>query len=347
MKLQKANIATRMIKVLAVCFIMSLSAFGGTAAADDASFDAEVVKAKYSIRDYVYQPLPESGYNYFKIAENAYFVHDDFENMVFFVTEEGVVVYDAKPDVTPFLLKVIAEVTDKPITHVIYSHHHRDHAEGMYLFPESATIIGNDETARFLKIANDPKRPIPDIVWKGSYVLETGGLRLELKDLERNWHSQSDTIAYAPQQKILLAIDTFHADAAPWIHFGESSDPMFAFQLPQILLDSYNFEFMVTGHERIVATRAHLELYKELVEDMKKIVIEVAQSRPFHAMVKETQARYSDGAEHWVYKETIMNAAEMCAAKFNERWAGRVRNVQLNSVENFQMMFMQLAILNP
>nr|WP_232349056.1 MBL fold metallo-hydrolase [Neptunomonas qingdaonensis] len=268
--------------------------------------------------------------------------------MVFFVTEEGVVVYDAKPDVSPFLLEAISEVTDKPITHVIYSHHHRDHAQGMSLFPKTAKIIANDETAKFLKIANDPKRPMPDIVWKDSYVLETGGLRLEFKDFDRNWHSQSDSIVYAPQQKILLATDTFHADAAPWIHFGESTDPMMTWMLPEIVLNEYpDFELIINGHERIVPTRAHWETYKELIEDMKKIVFEVAKSPAFQAMAKETAQRYADGSEHAIYKETIMTAASMCAEKFNEKWAGRVRNVRLNSVENFQMMFIQLVILNP
>ncbi|MBG57828.1 MAG: hypothetical protein CMK46_06010 [Porticoccus sp.] len=348
MKLLHDYLPTPLLNLLSASVIITCCSFSGVAQAAQSTFDTEAVKARYSVRDYVYAPMPERGYNYFEIAKDTYFVHDEFEHMVFFVTEEGVVVYDAKPDVSPFVLKVIPEVTDKPITHVIYSHHHRDHAQGMYLFPETATIIGNDETEKFLKIANDPKRPMPEIVWKDSYVLETGGLRLEFKDYDRNWHSQSDSVAYAPRQKILLATDTFHADAAPWIHFGEATDPMMTWMLPQILLDEYpDFEFIINGHERIVPTREHWKLYKELIDDMKKIVFEVAKSREIHAMADETAKRYSDGSEHWVYKETIMTAARMCAQKFNKRWVGRVRNVRLNSVENFQMMFMQLITLNP
>lgn len=333
------------LNALSVCCIVFLCTSSGVAA--QRTFDVEDVKAKYSLRDYVYAPLPERGYNYFKIAENTYFVHDDFENMVFFVTEEGVVVYDAKPDVTRYLLKVIPEVTDKPITHVIYSHHHRDHAEGMHLFPESAIVIANDETATFLEIANDPKRPKPDIVWKNSYVLETGGLRLEFKDFNRNWHSQSDSIMYAPQQKILFAIDMFHPDAAPWIHFGESTDPMFAFMLPELLLSTYNFDFVITGHERIVGTHAHMEQYKELIGDMQKTLFNIVKSPKFHTAAKETASRYAEGAEHWIYKETLMTASKMCADQFIESWGGRVRNVRLNAVENCQTMFMHLIILDP
>lgn len=346
MNLSRGSLTVHAINALGLCIITIFITASGVLAAQ-ATFDVEAVKAKYSIRDYVYQELPERGYNYFKIAENAYFVHDDFENMVFFVTQEGVVVYDAKPDVTPFLLKVIPQVTDKPITHVIYSHHHRDHAEGMHLFPESATIIANSETAQFLKWANDPKRPLPDIVWENSYVLETGGLRLEFKDLERNWHSQTDSIMYAPQQKLLFAIDMFHPDAAPWIHWGESTDPMFAFMLPEKLLNGYDFEFVITGHERIVGTRAHMETYKELIEDMKQSIFDIAKSETFHKGYGETMSRYSAGAEHWIYKEFIMTASNACADQFIDNWTGRVRNVRLNAVENCQTMFMHLIILDP
>ncbi len=124
---------SQILSVLIVCFFMLLFTVpNGVASNSQSAFDVEAVKEEYSIRDYVYVPLPERGYHYFKIAENAYFVHDEFEHIVFFVTEEGVVVYDPKPDVTPFLLEVIPEVTNKPITHVIYSHHHRDHSQSHF-----------------------------------------------------------------------------------------------------------------------------------------------------------------------------------------------------------------------
>lgn len=346
MKLLKDSLTACGLNLQGVCFILILFTLSGVAAAQSA-FDVQAVKAKYSSRDYVYKPLPERGYNYFKIAENAYFVHDDFEHMVFFVTEKGVVVYDPKPDVSPFVLKVIPEVTNKPITHVIYSHHHRDHSQGAYLFPESAELIANERTAKFLAVAKDPKRPMPDTTWSDSYVLETGGLRLEFKDLGRNWHSQDDTIMYAPQQKILFATDMFHADAAPWIHFGESSDPAFAFMLPGMLLDTYDFEFVIAGHERIVPTHAHMETYKALIEDMQKIIFEVVKSPAFQTAAKETASRYTAGSEHWGYKETIMTASNMCANKVIENWEGRVRNIRLNAVENCQTMFIHQIILDP
>lgn len=310
-------------------------------------FDVEAVKSKYSTRDYAYSALPERGYDYYQIAENAWFVHDSFENMVFFETDDGVVVYDPKPDVSPFVLEVIPQVTDKPITHVIYSHHHRDHSQGAHLFPEEAISIAEKETADLLAAAQDPLRPQPDFVFEDEYVLETGGFRLELKDLDRNWHSQSDMIAWAPEQKILFAVDMFHPDAAPWIHWGESTDPWFAFSLPDLLLKTYDFNFVVTGHERFAGTQEHMQTYKAFIGDMKQTLMGIVQSDWYHAVMMETERRFDESAAHFNYKHGIMTGANACATHMIEKWAGKIRNVELNMVENCQTMFMHLVVLDP
>ena len=310
-------------------------------------FDYEATKAQYSTRDYVHSKLPERGYNYYKVAENAWFVHNSFENMVFFETDEGVVVVDPKPFVSVHVLEVIPQVTEKPVTHVVYSHHHRDHSQGAYLFPESATLIAHEKTAEFIASADDPKRPAPDVVWEGSYTLETGGFTLEMRDLGRNWHSQQDVIMFAPEEKILFAIDMFHPDAAPWIHWGESSDPMFAFALPGMLLDEYDFNFVIVGHERIAGTPEHMQTYKELIDDMQQIIFGIAQSDWFQAAGKERERRYDESARHFLYKDGLMAASKACGQEVIERWSGRLRNVSLNAVENCQTMFVHLIILDP
>jgi len=322
-------------------------ALTSTLATAQETFDYEKTKSMYSVRDYALSELPERGYNYYQVADNAWFVHDDFENMVFFVTDDGVVVIDPKPDVSPFVLEVIPEVTDKPITHVIYSHHHRDHSQGAHLFPEQAILIAEKDTADRLAAAADPMRPLPDFVFEDDYVLETGGLRLELKDLGFNWHSQDDMIIWAPEQKILFAVDMFHPDAAPWIHFGESSDPWSAFGLPEMLMENYDFNFVIVGHERIVGTPEHMQTYKTFVDDMMKTIGEIGKSPWFMATVKETTEHYEPTAMHYVYKDTVMAVANACAAQMIQKWKGKVRNASLNMIENCQTMTIHVLFLDP
>jgi len=313
----------------------------------DAQIKEEVL-AKYSTRDYVFTPLPARGYNYFQVAQNAYFVHNDFDNMIFFVTKIGVVVVDPKPALSQTVIKVIKEITDKPITHVVYSHHHRDHSQGAHFFPESAQLIAHKKVAEFMAIANDPKRPPPDFTWTDSYTLKTGGFTLEMKDLGRNWHSQQDVLMYAPQEKILITIDMFHPDAAPWIHFGESADPMFAFGLPDLLLKTYDFNFVVVGHEKIIGTRAHMEKYRDLLVDMQKILLEVVQSPTYKHLSEQTEGRFTEYEVHYKYKAGIESAIELCAQKLiDSEWSTKLRNIELNAAENFQTMFMHIIVLDP
>jgi glyoxylase-like metal-dependent hydrolase (beta-lactamase superfamily II) len=55
-------------------------------------------------------------------------------------------------------LKPIAEVTDKPVTHVIYSHDHTDTIGAAYLFPKSAVYIGAKEDRGLRKILSPKQR---------------------------------------------------------------------------------------------------------------------------------------------------------------------------------------------
>ena len=80
---------------------------------------------------------------------------------MFLTTGEGVIVVDAPPSIGENLLKAIAEVTEEPITHVVYSHSHADHIAAAGMFPEGAVYIAHEETAAQLGRINGPDRPFP------------------------------------------------------------------------------------------------------------------------------------------------------------------------------------------
>ena len=90
--------------------------------------------------------IPEKGYLVEEIGDNLYWVTDGSYNAMFLVTDEGVVAVDAPPSIGQNYLKAIAEVTDKPITHVIYSHAHLDHIGAAGIFPQNATYICHQAT---------------------------------------------------------------------------------------------------------------------------------------------------------------------------------------------------------
>jgi alkyl sulfatase BDS1-like metallo-beta-lactamase superfamily hydrolase len=88
-------------------------------------------------------PIPAKGYLVQQIRDHLYWVTDGSYNTVFLVTDKGVVAVDAPPSIGKNYLKAIAEVTDKPVAYVIYSHAHLDHIGAAGIFPKTATFYSS------------------------------------------------------------------------------------------------------------------------------------------------------------------------------------------------------------
>ena len=102
-------------------------------------------------------PLPPStlrnldygakGYVLERIANGVYAIYDSaFYVSMFAVTKKGVVFMDCPITTGDKALAALAEVTKKPVTHVIYSHSHRDHICGCHVFTKfKPKFIGTKE----------------------------------------------------------------------------------------------------------------------------------------------------------------------------------------------------------
>ena len=78
---------------------------------------------------------PAKGYFVEEINDGVYWVTEGTYQVMFVTTGEGVIVADAPPSIGANILNAIAEVTDEPITHVIYSHSHADHISAAGIYP--------------------------------------------------------------------------------------------------------------------------------------------------------------------------------------------------------------------
>jgi glyoxylase-like metal-dependent hydrolase (beta-lactamase superfamily II) len=124
--------------------------------------------------------IPPKGYLVEERCDHSYWVTDGSYNTMFLVTDKGVVAVDAPPSLGQKYLRAIAEVTDKPVNYMIYSHAHIDHIGAAGLFPKNVTIIAQDETARELQSAKAVAKnvtmvpPLPTITFSKNYTLEIG-----------------------------------------------------------------------------------------------------------------------------------------------------------------------------
>ena len=87
---------------------------------------------------------PTKGYFAEEIRDGLYWATDGIYQVMFLTTGEGVIVVDAPMSIGGNLLKAISEVTNEPVTHVIYSHYHRDHIGAASIYPSDAAIIAHE-----------------------------------------------------------------------------------------------------------------------------------------------------------------------------------------------------------
>ena len=225
--------------------------------------------------------IPEEGYLVKEIRDNLYWVTDGSYNTIFLVTDEGVVAVDAPPSIGQNYLKAIAEVTDKPITHVIYSHAHLDHIGAAGIFPKNATYIAHQDTSAELKRAmsltkNDSTiPPVPTITFPNNYTLQIGNQTLELSggclvcDYDDN-HMPGNTFIYAPNQKTLMLVDVVFPGWVPFVYLAITEDVAGFIKAHDIVLNNYDFDTFVGGHLTRLGIRDDVITQQEFVSDLRK-----------------------------------------------------------------------------
>jgi len=111
-------------------------------------------------------------------------------NSSFIVNDDDVIVVDdhVSPAAAWVLLEEIKAVTNKPVTTVINTHFHFDHAHGNQIFDSKVTIIGHEFTRQML-LSNSIGMPL--------YKNYVGGLPGQIDDLKKRLAAESDATTQA------------------------------------------------------------------------------------------------------------------------------------------------------
>jgi glyoxylase-like metal-dependent hydrolase (beta-lactamase superfamily II) len=209
---------------------------------------------------------PAKGYRVQTIGEGVHWITDGAYSTMFLVGTDGVIACDAPPTLGTNYLKAIAEVTDKPVTHLVYSHEHVDHIAGAQLFANNVTVIAHRHTAELLASRKDPRRRLPSITFDDTYTLDIGGQRLELAYKGIN-HSIDNIFIFAPRQKTLMIVDVVYPGFMPYKNLGIAVDiPGFVDAHRHIL--AYDFTTLVAGHVDRPGSREDVAIQVQLIKDL-------------------------------------------------------------------------------
>lgn len=271
--------------------------------------------------------LNDKGYYVGRVERNLYWVTDAIYQMAFLTTKDGVVLFDAPPTIGGNIQRAVDEVaaangvTNK-VTHIIYSHHHADHAGASSLFGKNVTRISHEETKRLLIRDNDPARPIPDETFEEKKTLKIGGERIELAWLGAN-HTPDNIYIHLPDHETLILIDIVNIGWAPFGIVNLSENIPGYVEAPSKAL-AYPWKHFIGGHLGKLGTRDDVTLHQQYMADLSaSIKTEIAKADPTSYFQKY-------GQNYWaIFKGYLDEITEKAAAPVIAKYTGKLAAVDV------------------
>lgn len=212
-----------------------------------------------------------------RLTPRTYWVQSQYYGTIFYVGDNGVLLFDPLEGRGEQIRSAIAEVTALPVTAMGYSHDHADHIGDAKSFADAAAqagvrlrVIASAATAAkmaFLKSAL-PK-PTETVAWpRGSFKFE--GLTVELHGFERAAHADDHGVWLLVSEGVAHLPDLVNPDQPPfWAFAGSENFAYYEANLEE--LASLDWTFLSGGHGNIGA-RADLDFYRMFLADLKQAV---------------------------------------------------------------------------
>jgi glyoxylase-like metal-dependent hydrolase (beta-lactamase superfamily II) len=213
----------------------------------------------------------EQGYYVGRVEGNLYWITDGAYQSAFLTTCEGVVLFDAPPSIGHNIQRAVDEIAaangvSNEVTHLIYSHHHADHAGASSLFGRNIARVGHEETRRLLLRDDDPARPAPEETFQDRCTLEIGGERIDLAWHGSN-HSPDNIFIHLPDHDALMLVDVVSPGWAPVCQGGLAEDVPGYMEAPATAL-TYRWKHFLGGHMGRLGTRDDVATHREYVADI-------------------------------------------------------------------------------
>lgn len=197
------------------------------------------------------------------VAGDVYLFKNNFHRSLIVVTSEGTVRVDPiNAEAGEWLNDNLKSVTDKPVTHLIYSHSHGDHASGGAAHPDATVIAheGAPDTIDGVK----PTMRVGD-----NHTLSVGDKTIELTNLGPGHDANMLAVVVRPEN-VGFIVDVAAPKRLPYKNFGGANIDDWIGQIAKA--QSLDFEIFAPGHGN-VGTKADLDGAMTYMQDLKAGVL--------------------------------------------------------------------------
>lgn len=182
-------------------------------------------------------------------------------NMAVFVTEEGVVLVDTKlAGYGQAILDQLRSVTDKPVTTIINTHSHFDHAGSNTEFAETVQFVAHENTkANWMRpecdmvlncdaFKGENAKFLPETTFSDTLSLFGGKDQIDLYYFGRG-HTNGDIWVVFPAVRAMHAGDMFQRMDMPTLYRSHGGSAVeFADTLDKALATIENIDTIISGH---------------------------------------------------------------------------------------------------
>ena len=225
-----------------------------------------------------------------KLRNNVSMLEGSGGNIAVLTGADGKVLIDAGIGVSrPQITKALAQLGADPVTHLINTHWHFDHADGNeWLHSVGAKIIAQENTRTHLSSIQrvedwdynflpSASGAIPSEVFAAEHSLRLNGASIALKHY-RPAHTDSDISVTFAEADILHAGDTFWNGIYPFIDYstGGSIDGMIAASDANLAVTT-DRTIIIPGHGQPVSKRSELQEFRDMLVGVRDNVAKLKQ----------------------------------------------------------------------
>lgn len=312
-----------------------------------------------NVRSDAYTPLTEAqmgppidaakGYRIDNLGGGVYAVGDGIYSTMFVVSDVGVILADAPPNLGPKILKAIQEVANgATIVAMVYSHAHIDHigyASELLKTNPGMQIVAHDQTLKALEFARDPKRPVPTRTFDTldvDFPLVVGNQTLQLRYPGPN-HSLGNIGIFHPGQKVLMLVDVVYPGWMMWRRMGLATDIPGYFALVKSMNARWDFNKLVAGHFQ-PGTKADVDTQLEFMTDLHNAVTEAIGTIPY----ANDALNAADAKNSWAAtRDWTDRLTNHCVNKISPKWASRLAAYDVWIYEQCEALEQSIRIDGP